>query len=66
MMAAFRVSMMKVANNGQDVDSLTDCSDVIPVPKVWAKPATLPLGKSHADLEQYVSRNYVTLLDGNV
>jgi hypothetical protein len=47
--------MMKLANNGQNVDGLIDCSDTIPMPQFWNGPTSLPHGKTLADLEHSVS-----------
>jgi hypothetical protein len=47
--------MIKLANNGQNVDKLIECSDVIPFPEFWDGPAELPYGKVLADLEHPVS-----------
>ncbi len=45
--------MAKLAVLGQDVSKLTDCSDVIPVPKILANTvATFPAGVTHNDVEQ--------------
>jgi manganese peroxidase len=53
--SAFRDAMIKLANNGQDVGKLIDCSDAIPIPKFWNGPTTLPQGKTLADLDHPVS-----------
>ena len=55
MMDTFAAAMAKLAVLGQDVNSMVDCSDVIPVPKPNTKPATFPAGLSNADVEQAVS-----------
>ena len=55
MTAAFRDAMIKLANNGQNVDELVDCSDIIPIPEFWDGPAVLPYGKDLTDLEHSVS-----------
>lgn len=47
--------MVKLANNGQNVDDLIDCSDIIPFSEFWNGPAELPYGKVLADLEHPVS-----------
>ena len=47
--------MVKLANNGQQVDDLVNCSNVIPMPKFWNGSAVLPNGKTLADLEHPVS-----------
>ncbi|KAL0961474.1 hypothetical protein HGRIS_006418 [Hohenbuehelia grisea] len=55
MVRGFKESMSKVALNGQDVSLLTDCSDVIPSPKVIPEAkeeASLPEGKTAEDIER--------------
>ena len=52
---AFKQAMTKLATNGQDIGSLVDCSPVVPEPRVWSGPATLPKGSTMADLEHPVS-----------
>jgi hypothetical protein len=47
--------MIKLANNGQNVDKLVDCSDTIPIPEFWNGPVALPHGKTLADLDHPVS-----------
>ncbi|KAI0681745.1 fungal versatile peroxidase from pleurotus Eryngii [Earliella scabrosa] len=52
MVQRFTAAMAKMAVLGQDVSTLTDCSDVIPKPPVLAsKVALLPAGKSIDDIE---------------
>ncbi|KAL5528768.1 GP1_9 [Sanghuangporus sanghuang] len=53
MMVNFRRALAKLAVVGQDVKKLVDCSDIIPQPTVLLnKRATLPAGKTIADIEQ--------------
>ncbi|KAL5523463.1 hypothetical protein ACEPAG_7636 [Sanghuangporus baumii] len=53
MMVNFRSAMAKLAVVGQDIKKLVDCSDIIPQPTVLLnKRATLPAGKTIADIEQ--------------
>ena len=47
--------MIKLATNGQDIGKLIDCSPVVPEPRAWSGPATLPKGSSMGDLEHPVS-----------
>ncbi|KAI0717892.1 hypothetical protein C8T65DRAFT_827935 [Cerioporus squamosus] len=52
MVQRFTAAMAKMAVLGQDVSSLTDCSDVIPQPKALAsKAAVLPAGTTIDDIE---------------
>lgn len=52
MVQKFTAAMAKLAVLGQDVSTLTDCSDVIPQPKTGApKIASLPAGTSLDDIE---------------
>ncbi|KAI0767406.1 fungal versatile peroxidase from pleurotus Eryngii [Fomes fomentarius] len=52
MVSRFTAAMAKMAVLGQDVNTLTDCSDVIPTaPTLASKSAVLPAGKSLADIE---------------
>ena len=52
MVRRFEAAMAKMTVLGNDVRSLTDCSEVIPVPKPAAsKVAHLPAGKSLKDIE---------------
>ena len=53
--SAFRNAMIKLANNGQDVGKLIDCSDAIPIPEFWNGPTVLPQGKTLEDLDHPVS-----------
>ncbi|GJJ15801.1 hypothetical protein Clacol_010079 [Clathrus columnatus] len=53
MMAAFKAAMAKLAVVAQDVNSLVDCTDVLPPPlPPKAKPATFPATKTRADIQQ--------------
>lgn len=56
MVDAFRDAMAKVANNGQNVSELVDCSEVIPEGAGWKTPATLPAGHTVLDVEDSVSK----------
>ncbi|KAL0946431.1 hypothetical protein HGRIS_012654 [Hohenbuehelia grisea] len=47
----FKVAMEKLAVLGQNVGSLTDCSEVIPIPSISLTLPKLPPGKTLADLE---------------
>ncbi|KII86816.1 hypothetical protein PLICRDRAFT_177549 [Plicaturopsis crispa FD-325 SS-3] len=51
MVDAFRDAMAKVANNGQNISELVDCSEVIPEGAGWKTPATLPAGHTVLDVE---------------
>ncbi|KAH9994916.1 manganese peroxidase 3 [Russula compacta] len=48
----FRAAMAKLAILGQDREKLTDCSEVIPVPKPRIGKAHLPAGSSPEQIEQ--------------
>ncbi|THH28450.1 hypothetical protein EUX98_g5730 [Antrodiella citrinella] len=50
--SAFKAAMAKLAVLGQNVRELTDCSEVIPVPKPANSKAHLPAGLNHRDIEQ--------------
>ncbi|KAJ7097576.1 manganese peroxidase 3 [Mycena epipterygia] len=52
MQTKFKAAMMKLATIGQDVSSLIDCSDVIPVPKPVVGTPHLPAGLNMNDIEQ--------------
>ncbi|KAF8520049.1 manganese peroxidase [Gautieria morchelliformis] len=53
MSSAFAAAMAKLAVIGNDILTLTDCSDVIPIPvPASGKPATYPATKSQADIQQ--------------
>ena len=55
MVRRFEAAMAKMTVLGNDVSTLTDCSEVIPVPKAVKLPApTLPAGKSLADIQASV------------
>jgi hypothetical protein len=47
--------MAKMAVIGQNTKTMTDCSDVIPVPKPLVGKPHLPAGKTMKDIEQAVS-----------
>ena len=52
----FQFIFTAIATLGQDMDSLIDCSDVIPAPKPQNfGPTRFPPGKSNKDIEQAVS-----------
>ena len=52
MVTKFTAAMAKMAVLGQDVRTLVDCSEVIPIPAAAASQAAhLPAGKSLADVE---------------
>ncbi|KAJ7837997.1 heme peroxidase [Mycena olivaceomarginata] len=51
MTTKFRAAMAKMATLGQNRNSLTDCSDVIPVPKTLTTKLFLPAGKTHKDVQ---------------
>ena len=54
--------MVKLATLGQNPRALTDCSEVIPVPKVSRlPPATLPAGKTLKDIEASVRTTHCNL-----
>ncbi len=60
MVSKFEKVMVKLATLGQNPRALTDCSEVIPVPKnVRLPPPTLPAGKTLKDVEAAV-RDSVT------
>ncbi|KAI0072723.1 manganese peroxidase 1 precursor [Panus rudis PR-1116 ss-1] len=48
----FPTVMLKLQLLGQDVNNMVDCSEVIPVPPPFNKPATFPAGLSNKDVEQ--------------
>ncbi|KAH9036907.1 manganese peroxidase 1 [Lactarius hengduanensis] len=48
---AFEVEMLKLSLLGQDISTLTDCSDVIPVPAPVQGTAHLPAGSSLKDIQ---------------
>ena len=50
--------MRKMAVLGHDINQMTDCSELIPVPKPFTKPATFPAGLTNADVEQAVSHSF--------
>ncbi|KAF7324709.1 Peroxidase [Mycena kentingensis (nom. inval.)] len=52
MVAEFRAAMARMAVIGVDRATLTDCSDVIPVPKPLLSAPHLPAGKTMDDIEQ--------------
>ena len=55
MVTKFETVMRKLATLGHNPALLTDCSEVIPVPKAVKLPApTLPAGKSLADIQASV------------
>ena len=57
MVRKFEAVMVKLATVGHDPRSLTDCSEVIPVPaNVQLPPPTLPAGKTLKDVEAAVRR----------
>ncbi|KAJ7846880.1 heme peroxidase [Mycena olivaceomarginata] len=51
MTTKFRAAMAKMATLGQNRNSLTDCSDVIPVPKTLTTKLFLPARKTHKDVQ---------------
>ncbi|KAH8101633.1 manganese peroxidase 1 [Cristinia sonorae] len=52
MVSRFEKAMAKLSTLGQNTHFLTDCSEVIPVPKkAKSKVATLPAGKTKKDIE---------------
>lgn len=53
MKGAYRAAMIKVATLGQAVDSMHDCSHVIPIPAAWSRSPILPEGKMMEDLEHH-------------
>ena len=56
MVIRFQAAMAKLAVLGQNVDALTDCSEVIPIPSVaQSNVGTLPAGKTLQDIEGSVS-----------
>ena len=55
MVRKFEAVMSKLATLGQNPRALTDCSEVIPVPKTARLPApTLPAGKTLKDVQAAV------------
>ena len=55
MVTKFEAVMRKLATLGHNPLALTDCSEVIPVPKAVKLPApTLPAGQSLADVQAAV------------
>ncbi|KAI0318309.1 manganese peroxidase 2 [Amylostereum chailletii] len=52
MVAQFKSAMSKLAVLGQDVSSMVDCSEVIPIPPPVTGSAHFPAGLSNADIEQ--------------
>ncbi|THH27727.1 hypothetical protein EUX98_g6452 [Antrodiella citrinella] len=51
--SAFKAAMRKMAVLGHDINSMADCSDLIPTPKPLTKTTiTFPAGLSNADIEQ--------------
>ena len=64
MVQRFTAAMAKMAVLGQDVSTLTDCSDVIPQPPPLPAGAVphFPAGKTHADVEQAVRTVIRTIL----
>lgn len=52
MQSAFKAAMLKMSILGHNINSLTDCSEVIPVPKPNNKGTTFPAGLSNKDIEQ--------------
>ena len=52
MLEKFQGAVLKLSLLGFDQSSLTNCTDVIPVPKTFTKAATFPAGLSNADVEQ--------------
>ncbi|THH31802.1 hypothetical protein EUX98_g2375 [Antrodiella citrinella] len=50
--SAFKAAMAKLSILGHNVNTLTDCSELIPVPQPFTKVATFPAGLSNADIEQ--------------
>ena len=51
MLARFQQVMKKLSTLGFDQSTLTDCSDVIPVPTGTVRDPFLPAGKSMSDIE---------------
>ena len=68
MVSKFTAAMAKLAVLGQDVNSLVDCSEVIPAaPPLPANSRPhFPAGKTHADIEQAVSVLYLALCSTTV
>ncbi len=54
MVSSFKTQMAKLAVLGQDTTKLTDCSEVIPVPKPRKHKVHLPAGTSLYDVEASV------------
>ncbi|KAI0051238.1 class II peroxidase [Auriscalpium vulgare] len=52
MAASFKAAMAKLAVLGQDLSTMVDCSEVIPVPKPFTGQAMLPAGLTENDIEQ--------------
>ncbi|KAJ3509862.1 hypothetical protein NLJ89_g4993 [Agrocybe chaxingu] len=50
MMAEFKAAMARMQVLGQDVSTLTDCSDVVPVPRVFNGPIKYPPSFSEKDI----------------
>jgi hypothetical protein len=55
MASQFGAAMLKMQLLGQDQSKLTDCSDVIPVPKTFAGPIKYPASFSQSDVQIAVS-----------
>lgn len=66
MVTKFERVMVKLATLGHNPRTLTDCSDVIPVPaNTKLPPATLPAGKSLRDIEAAVRSAFVPYASGS-
>ena len=46
--------MLKLSVLGHDVNTMVDCSELIPVPPTFTGQPHFPAGLSHADIEQAV------------
>ncbi|KAF8886707.1 manganese peroxidase [Gymnopilus junonius] len=61
MAAKFGPAVFKLSLLGQNVNKLTDCSDIIPEPKTLKDQASFPPGTSLRDIEQSVSLCYCSI-----
>ncbi|KAH9934478.1 heme peroxidase [Epithele typhae] len=63
MVARFEAAMKKMTTLGNNLRSLTDCSEVIPVPKAAAsQKAHIPAGKTNKDIEASCKRKPFPIL----
>ena len=62
MTAAFAAAMKKLSLLGQNPSHLTDCSDVIPIPKPVTGQAHLPAGSTLKDIQASVGKKMLNTL----